>query len=105
MVLVFREITKVATLSERLAKKLGKHELNLKFLVTCRYSCVYKKIRRWKNVNKIIQKYVYRKVLLHYISKRRKSVKLTKKDFRTSVDNLLTSTVFSKGILLKISIN
>ena len=39
-----------ATLAERLAKKLRKHELDLKFLVTARGTGVYPKSTRWKNV-------------------------------------------------------
>ena len=50
---VFKEI-KEAALSEHLAKKLRKYELDLKFLVTCRYFAVYPKFARWKIVSKIL---------------------------------------------------
>ena len=39
-----------ATLAERLAKKLRKHELDLKFLVTARDTGFFPKFTRWKNV-------------------------------------------------------
>ena len=75
------ELYKTATLSECLAKKLRKHELDLKFLVTCRDTGVFPKFTRWRNVNKNNAKFknkFYRKILLDEISKKQKSIKVMK---------------------------
>ena len=61
---VFKEI-KEATLSEHLAKKLRKHELDLKFLVTCRYFAVYPKFAHCKIVSKILTRSRWRLKCLH----------------------------------------
>ena len=43
-------ICKKAAAVERLAKKISKQELDIKFLVTCRDEYVYRKFTRWKIV-------------------------------------------------------
>ena len=88
---------KQATKIERLAKKLKKYELDLKFLVSCRDLGVYPKFTRWKNVKhnkKSVRTKFYRRVLL---------------DERRELNNgkkiLFSSTTFFKGIALRFSIN
>ena len=39
------------------------------------------------------------------LSKKQRSIKVMKNDFKTAVENLLASTTFFKGVVLKISIN
>ena len=86
---------------------MRKHEPDLKFLVRCCDTGVFLKFTQWKNVNKNV-KYknkFYRKILLDEISKKQKSIKVMKKDFKMTMENLLASTTFFKGVVLKISIN
>ena len=44
-------------------------------------------------------------MFLDEISRTQKSIKVMKKDFKTALENLLTSTTFFKGVVLKIWIN
>ena len=96
------------TLAERLAKKLRKHELDLKFLVTARDTGVYPKFTHWKNVknnNKKHKSKFYRRVLLDEINSKRCSTKELKKELPYLMETLSSSTTFFKGIVLRISIN
>ena len=97
-----------ATLAERLAKKLRKHELDLKFLVTACDTGVYPKFTRWKNVkNNNMKKKCkfYGRVLLDEINSKRRSTKELKKELSDSMETLSSSTAFFKSIVLRISIN
>ena len=69
------EFYKTAALSECLARKLRKHELDLKFLAKCRDTGFFPKFIRWKNVNKNNAKFknkFYLKILLDEINKKQK---------------------------------
>ena len=71
------------TLAERLAKKLRKHELDLKFLVTTRDTEIYPKFTRWKNVKNNKKKCkgkFYRRVLLDEINSKCRSLKELRKE-------------------------
>ena len=70
----------------------------MRFLVTCRDTGVNKNHDKFKNK-------FYHKILLDEISKKKKSIKLMKKDFKMAMENLLTSTTFFKELLSKMSIN
>ena len=97
-----------AALAECLAKKLRKHELDLKFLVTARGTGVYPKFTRWKNVknnNKKYKRKFYRFVLLDEINSKCRSTKELKKELSDSKETLSSSTTFFKSIVLRISIN
>ena len=89
------------------SKELRKYELDLKFLVTCRDTGVFMNFTLWKNVNKNnkFKNRFYRKILPDETSKKQRSIRLMKKYFKTSMENLLVSTTFFKGVTLKISIN
>ena len=87
---------------------MRKHELDLKFLVICLDTGVLPKFTRWKNANKNNVKFknkFYRNILLDEISKKQKSIKVMKKDFKTAVENLIASKTFFRRVVLKISIN
>ena len=97
-----------ATLAERLTKKLRKHELDLKFLVTARDTGVYPKLTRGKNVKnnkKKCRSKFYRRVLLDEINNKRRSIKELRKELCDSMKVLSSSTTFFKSIILRISIN
>ena len=67
---------------------------------------VFPKFTKWKNVNKnTIKNKFYRKILLNEVSKKLKSIKSMKEDFKTVMENLLPSTTFFKGVVLEISIS
>ena len=71
--LIYKKAVKV----ERLAKKISKHELDIKFLVNCRDEYVYPKFIRWKNVKSNSVKHknrFYRKILLDEISNKHRSL-------------------------------
>ena len=97
-----------ATLAERLAKKLRKHELDLKFLVRSRDTGVYPKFTRWENIKnkkKKCKSKFYRRILLDEINSKRRSIKELRKELFDSMKALSSSTTFFKSIKLRISIN
>ena len=79
-------------------KKLRKHELDLKFLVTACDTRVYPKFTCWKNVKNS-------RVLLDEIHNKHQSVKQLRKDLTTSMENLSSATTLFKSMILRISIN
>ena len=79
-----------ATLAQRSAKKLRKHELDLKLSVAARDTAVYLKFTRWKNVKNNSKRYksnLYRRVLLDEIHNKHQSIKQLRKDLITSMEN------------------
>ena len=77
------------------------------FLVTCHDRGVFLKFTWWKIVNKNnvkLKNKIHRKILLDEISKKQKSIKVMKKDFKTSKENLVALPTF-KGVILMISIS
>ena len=96
------------TLAERLAKKLRKHELDLKFLVTTPETGVYPKFTRRKNVKnnkKKCKSKFYCRVLLDEINSKRRSIKELRKELCDSMKVLSKLRTFFKSIILRISIN
>ena len=68
---------------QNVAKKLRKHEPDLKILVTARATGVYPKFTRWKNVknnNKKCKCRFYRRVLLDETNSKRRSIKELRKE-------------------------
>ena len=99
---------KQATKIERLAKKLKKYELDLKFLVSCRDLGVYPKLTRWKNVKhnkKSVRTKFYRRVLPDEIASKHRAVKFTRRELNDGKKILFSSTTFFKGIALRFSIS
>ena len=80
---------KRVTSTERLAKKLKKHELDLRFLITSRDEGVYPKFTFWKNLKtrSIKEKNKFsRRILLDEISSKRKAIKSLRKQYTTSTE-------------------
>ena len=99
---------KRAMSTERLAKKLKKYELDLRFLITSRDEGFYPKFTGWKNLKtrSIKEKDKFsRPIVLDEISRRRKAIKSLPERYSTSMNDLLSSTTLLKGYVLKISMN
>ena len=95
-------------LAEHLAKKLRKHELDLKFFVTACDTGVYPKFACWKNVksnNKKCKSKFYRRVLLDESNSKRRSITELRQELCDSMKALSSSATFYKSIILIISIN
>ena len=99
---------KKAVKVERLAKKISKQELDLKFLVNCCDEHVYPKFTRWKNVKSNSVKHknrFYRKILLDEISNKHRSLNEIRKQYQIAVDDLNGRLTYFKQYALKIAIN
>ena len=102
--LIYKQAVKV----ERLAKKISKQELDIKFLVNCRDEYVYPKFRRWKNVKSNSVKHMnrfYRKILLNEISSKHRPLNEIRKQYQIAVDDLNGRLTYFKQYALKIAIN
>ena len=74
-------------LAERVAEKLRKHELDVKFLVTAHDTGVYPKFTRWKSIKNNKKKFkskFYGHVLLDEVNSKRRSIKEIRKEFDES---------------------
>ena len=80
---------KIVTSTERLAKKLKKHEPDLRLLITSRDEGVYPKFTCWNNLKtrNIKEKNKFsRRILLDEISSKRKAIKSLRKQYTTSTE-------------------
>ena len=99
---------KRVTLTERLAKKSKKHELDFRFLITSLDEGVYPELTRWKNLNarsvKDKSKFSHW-ILLDEISSKRKSIKSLRAQYTRSMNYLISCFLLFKGYVLNRSIN
>ena len=99
---------KRVTLTERLAKKSKKHELDYRFLITSLDEGVYLKLTHWKNLNARSVKHKSKFshwILLDEISSKRKSIKSLRAQYATSMNYLISCFFLFKGYVLNRSIN